>query len=104
MLLAVAPEVATPVGAGKVPPPPPPPPPEPVPDEIWSTIAFSAAACVPARWAKLLPYQPTQSQHPFGLASEPLADVARLVLSTLVCGNNTMMLLVSAQRVYPVLL
>ena len=38
-----------------------------------------------------------------GLASEPLAAVLRLVLSVFVCGNSTMMLLVSAQRVAGVL-
>src|SRR5438445_7487086 len=97
MLPAVAPEVATPVGAGSVPPPPPPP--EPVPDASRSTIALIAAICVPAFCAKLLPYQPIQSQQPLAFASEPLADVLRLVLSTFVCGNSTMMLLVSAQRV-----
>ena len=69
------------------------------PEASRSTIALIAAACVPARWAKLLPYQPIQSQQPFGLASEPLALVARLVLSTRVCGNSTTMRFVSAQRV-----
>src|SRR5437762_2409021 len=98
MLLAVAPEVATPVGAGSVPPPPPPPP-DPAPDESRSTIALMAACWVPARCAKLLPYQPSQSQQPLAFASEPLADVLWLVLSTRVCGNSTTMLLVSAQRV-----
>src|SRR5689334_8656614 len=98
MLLAVAPEVVTSVGAGSAPPPPLPPP-EPAPDESWSTIALIAACCVPARCAKLLPYQPSQSQQPLAFASEPLAEVLWLVLSARVCGNSTMMLLVSAQRV-----
>jgi hypothetical protein len=61
-------------------------------------MALMAAICVPAFWAKLVPYQPIQSQQALGLASEPLAAVLRLVLSTLVWGNSTMMLLVSAQR------
>src|SRR5471032_320270 len=99
MLLAVAAEVPTPVGAASAPVPPPPPPPLPAPDATWSTIALSAVICVPALRAKLLPYQPIQSQQPFGFASEPLAAVERLVLSTWVCGNSTMMELVSAQRV-----
>jgi hypothetical protein len=94
MLLAVAFDVVTPVGAGSVPPLPPP-----LPEASWSTIALMAATWVPAFCAKLLPYQPIQSQQPLGLGSEPLADVARLVLSTLACGNSTMIWLVSAQRV-----
>ncbi len=46
----------------------------------------------------VVPYQPIQSQQALALASEPLAAVLRLVLSVLVWGNSTMMLLVSAQR------
>src|SRR4051812_2904702 len=101
MLLAVAPDVPTPVGAARAPlPPPPSPPPLPVvPEATWSTIALSAVICPPAWRATALPSQPIQSQQPFGLASEPLAAVERLVLSTCVCGNSTMMELVSAQRV-----
>src|SRR5882762_10313771 len=96
MLFAVAFEVPTPVGAASAPPPPPP---EPLPEATWSTIALIAVVCVPAFCAKFAPYQPIQSQQPFGFASEPESDVLRLVLSTFVCGNSTMMSLVSAQRV-----
>src|SRR4051812_23322181 len=105
MVVLVAPDTVTAVGAGSAPPPPPPPPPPPVvPDDTWSTIALMAAICVPAFCAKFVPYQPIQSQQPLEFANEPLADVGWLVLSTLVCGNSTMMLLVSAQRVMPVFL
>src|SRR5437763_108245 len=96
IVVLVAPDAATPVGAGSEPPPP-----DPEPEETWSTIALMAAICTPAICAKFVPYQPIQSQQPFPLASEPLAEVGWLVLSTFVCGNRTMMLLVSAQRVMP---
>src|SRR4051794_6048452 len=101
IVVFVAPDTATPVGAGSEPPPPPP---EPVPDETWSTIALIAAICVPAFCAKFVPYQPIQSQQPLLFASEPLAEVGCDVLSTFVCGNSTMMLFVSAHRVMPVFL
>ena len=91
IVVVVAPDVATPVGAGSGVPPP-------LPPLRWSTIAFSAATWVPALRAKSLPYQPTQSQQPFGLGRLPLAAVGRLTLSTLACGNSTTMRLVSAQR------
>ena len=70
----------------------------PDPDDTWSTIALMAVCWLPPRCAKSRPYQPIQSQQPLPFGKEPLADVARLVLSVRVCGNSTTMRLVSAQR------